>query len=335
MKEARYYKKLPKKTVQCQLCPKFCVIKDGKNGNCKARGNRNGKLYSLVYAKPCAVNIDPVEKKPQFHFLPGTNAYSIGTAGCNLHCKFCQNWEISQYSPDDVPFVEMLPEKIVNEALANGCSSIAYTYNDPIVFIEYAIDTAKIAKKKGLKNIFVTNGYINQEPLKELCKYMDAFHIDLKGFNDKFYKEVCDGTLKPVLETLKTLSKEKIWFEIIHLTVPKLTDDMDEIKKMCAWIKKELGADTVLHFSRFFPCYKMGDYPPTGENTLLKAGEIAKKAGLNHVYIGNIIIEKWENTYCPKCKELLIERRWFDILENKLKKGRCFKCGEKIAGVWE
>jgi pyruvate formate lyase activating enzyme len=335
MKEALYYKKLKNKLVQCQLCPKYCIIEDGNNGNCKARGNRNGKLYSLVYGKPVSVNIDPVEKKPQFHFLPGTNAYSIGTAGCNLHCKFCQNWEISQCAPDEIPFIELPPEKVVEEALKSGCKSIAYTYNDPVVFIEYVIDTAKLAKKKGLKNIFVTNGYINQEPLREICKYMDAFHIDLKSFNDKFYKDICSGTLTPILETLKTLKTEKKHFEIIHLTILGFNDNEKELREMCKWIKEELGTDTVLHFSRFFPCYLMNDTPPTPEKTLIRAGEIATEAGINYVYIGNIILEGWENTYCPNCKELLIERKWFDVLKNKIKNGKCFNCRTKIAGIWE
>jgi pyruvate formate lyase activating enzyme len=335
MKEALYYKKLKNNQVQCTLCPNFCVIQDNEYGNCKARKNIRGILYSMVYGKPVSVNIDPIEKKPQFHFLPGTKSYSIGTAGCNLHCKFCQNWEISQYSFDEVPYIEMPPEKVVEEALSNGCKSIAYTYNDPIVFTEYAIDTAKLAREKGLKNIFVTNGYINQEPLKDLCKSMDAFHIDLKGFNEKFYNDICEGKLNPVLETLKTLRKENKWFEIIHLTVTDLTDDPKEIEEMCNWIVKELGKDTVLHFSRFFPCWKMSDIPPTPEDRLYQAAEIAKTSGLNYVYIGNMLSGKWENTYCPKCNELLIERRWFEILKNKIKNSKCPKCKTKISGIFD
>lgn len=333
MEKAKYYTSLKEKRVQCVLCPHFCVIEENKYGNCKVRLNKDGKLYSIVYGKPCAVNIDPIEKKPQFHFLPGSFSYSIGTAGCNLHCKFCQNWDISQFKQEDIPFIELSPKKAVDEAIRYKCDSIAYTYNDPVVFYEYALDTAKIARKKGLKNIFVTNGYINPGPLREICKYIDGFHVDLKGFTEKTYQEICGGKLKPVLESLKTLKEEKKWFEIIHLTIPNVNDGQKEIKEMCEWIAKKLGKDTVIHFSKFFPCYKMSDYPPTPEKILLKAGKIAKSCGLNYVYIGNIHLGDWENTYCPKCKRLLIEREGFGVISNNLVKGKC-SCGHKIAGFW-
>lgn len=334
MKEALHYKKLKNKLVQCNICPRNCIIKPKEYGFCRTRENKDGKLISRVYSAPCSVAIDPIEKKPLFHFLPGSSSYSIGTAGCNLRCKFCQNWSISQAMPKNVPFIDLPPEKIVQEALANNCSSIAYTYTEPTVFYEYVLDTAKLARKKGLKNICVTNGFINQEPLKELYKYIDAANIDLKGFTDKFYREITGAWLQPVLDAIKTAYKMGVWIELTNLVVPTLNDDLKIIKKMCEWIKDELSPDVPLHFSRFFPDYKMKDLHPTPEETLIKAGETAKKAGLNYVYIGNIMLPEWGNTYCPKCRKLIIERRWFEVVQNKIKNNKC-KCREKIAGVWK
>ena len=333
MKEAMHYERLEQKTVQCHICPRNCKIKPNNYGFCRARKNENGSLYSMVYAAPCSVNIDPIEKKPLFHFLPGTGSYSIGTSGCNLRCKFCQNWQISQAMPDEVPFIDLPPKKVVEEAINNNCKSIAYTYTEPVIFYEYVYDTARLARKQGLKNVCVTNGFINQEPLKQLYKHIDAVNIDLKGFTDKFYREITGAWLQPVLDTIKTAHEMGVWLELTNLVIPGLNDDPKIIKKMCEWIKT-ISPDIPLHFSRFFPDYLMKDYLPTGENTLLKAGKIAKKAGLNHVYIGNIMLPEWGNTYCPKCKELVIEREWFRIVKNKLQKGRC-SCGEKIAGIWK
>jgi len=299
------------------------------------RENRKGVLYSLVYGTPCAAEIDPVEKKPQYHFYPGSTAYSIGTAGCNLHCKFCQNWWMSQSSPEEVPSFSLPPEELVKKAIENKCKSIAYTYNDPIVFYEYTLDTAKLAREKGIKNIFVTNGFINPEPLKELCKYLDAAHVDLKGFTEEYYSNICSARLAPVLETLKILKKEGVWFEVINLVIPTLNDDMTIIRKMCQWLKTNIGADCVLHFSRFFPDYKLQYLPPTPEETLEKAKAVAEKCGLHYVYIGNVFGRE-DNTYCPKCKKLLIRRSsFYTILENKVKKGKCPYCNEVIAGVFE
>ncbi len=337
LKEAGYYVKKPDNKVQCHLCPRNCIIPEGKRGNCQTRENINGVLYSLVYGKPCAVNVDPVEKKPLFHFMPGTKTFSIGTAGCNLHCKHCQNFDISQNPIEVTGHIDLPPEKVVEEAIANDCPSISYTYNDPVVFTEYVIDTARLARKKGLKNIFVTNGYINQKPLLDLCKVIDAAHVDLKCFDDKFYMEISGGAhLQPVLDTLKTMKKQGIWFEIINLIIPTVNDNMETIEKMCIWIKNELGNDTVLHFSRFFPSYQMSHLPPTPVETLEKAREIAKKH-LDFVYVGNVYIEDGENTYCPNCKSLLIRRSGFGVTENKVKPGspgKCFKCGNRISGIF-
>jgi pyruvate formate lyase activating enzyme len=335
MKEALYYKALKNKIVQCFICPRKCIIKEGERGFCKSRENRNGKLYSLVYAIPCSVNVDPIEKKPLFHFLPGTTAYSVGTSGCNLRCKFCQNWQISQAMPEDVPFIDLKPEKVVEEAIANGCKSIAYTYTEPTIFYEYMLDTAKLAKKKGIKNVYVSNGFINEEPLKELCRYIDAANIDLKGFSDDFYRQITGAWLQPVLDTLKTLKKEGVWIEITNLIIPTLNDDAAMIRKMCLWIKGQLGDDIPLHFSRFFPDYKLMDLPPTSPETLIKAKEIAEKAGLKYIYIGNLKTEKDEQTKCPKCGKVLVNREWFRATENNIKNGSCYSCGEKIEGVWK
>ena len=333
MKEALYWKKKENSTVQCFLCPRQCIIKEGNVGFCRVRKNIKGKLQSLIYGKVSSAVVDPIEKKPLFHFLPGSKAYSIGTVGCNLRCLHCQNWEISQADINCGFLREMSPEEIVDAAIKENCRSISYTYNDPIIFYEYALDTAKLAKKKGLKNTIVSNGFINREPLKEWIKYIDAANIDLKGFTDKFYKEITTAWLEPVLETLKFL-KDKIWLEVTNLIIPGQNDNMDDIKKMCEWIKNNLGTDVPLHFSRFWPYYKMQDVPPTREETLTKARDIALRTGLNYVYIGNISIENTENTFCPKCKKLLIERKGFTVTNNNMENSKC-SCGEKIAGVWE
>ena len=334
MKEALFWEKSRGKTVQCHLCPRHCVISPGERGNCRVRENRNGKLYSLVYGEACAAAIDPIEKKPLFHFLPGSRAYSIGTAGCNLHCKFCQNWTTSQANPEDVPVEKLSPKDIVAHAVKSGCKSIAYTYNEPVVYYEYVLETAKLAKKKGIKNIIVCSGFINQEPLLEWCKYIDAANIDLKGFTDDYYKKVTTAWLQPVLDTIKTLHEKKVWLELTNLIVPTLNDDMKTIKKMCEWIVKELGTDVPLHFSAFFPCYKLQNLPPTPPETVLKARKAALKAGINYVYAGNIHTEKEGNTYCPKCSKLLVKRKWFEVVENNIKAGKC-PSRHKIPGVWK
>ncbi len=334
MKEALFYKKLDKKKIQCLLCPRECIIPEGKRGFCKVRENKNGKLFSVVYSRPCSVQIDPIEKKPLFHFIPGHKSFSIGTTGCNLACKHCQNYTTSQAYPEEFPGYEITPDKAVSEAIKKKCKSISYTYNEPTIFYEYVLDTAKIARKNKLKNVMVTNGYINPEPFKQLYEYIDGANVDLKGFDDRFYREVSAAKLEPVLTTLKNLSKSKTWFEITNLIIPTLNDNLKKIKEMCEWIKENLGINVPLHFTAFYPTYKLIDLPPTSPEILVKAREIALKTGLNFVYVGNVYVEGAENTYCPKCKELLIERMGFSILQNKIKDGKC-PCGEKISGVWE
>lgn len=331
-KEALFYEKLKNSLVNCHLCPKNCVIKPNEYGNCNARKNISGKLFSMVYSNPCSIAIDPIEKKPLFHFMPGEKAFSVGTAGCNLHCKFCQNWEISQQKPNEISTYEFTPEKLVEETLKSGCKMIAYTYNEPTIFYEYVLETAKLAKKKNLKNVLVSNGFINEEPLKKLLLYIDAANIDLKSFDENFYKDVCEGMLKPILNTLKIMQKT-IHLEITNLIIPGSNDNMNNINKMCRWISKNLGNDVPLHFSAFYPCYKMLDKQLTPAETLIKAKKIAEKNKLNFVYIGNLRSEA-NNTYCPECKKLLIERQFYSVTQNNISNGSCKFCKTKIKGIW-
>jgi len=336
LKEALYYQKLDEKknTVWCLLCPRGCTLSDGESGFCRARKNIKGKLYSLGFASPCAVHIDPIEKKPFFNVLPKSLSFSIASAGCNLRCKFCQNWQISQVSPLETMNSFSPPEKIVSMARTNECRSIAYTYTEPTNFYEYMFETAKIARSKGILNVCHSNGYINQEPLKELSKYLDAANIDLKGFSSAFYNKLCEAELEPVIETIKTLKRSGVWVEITNLVIPGHNDDTKMITNMCEWIRKDVGADVPVHFSRFFPMYKMTSIPPTPISTLERAREIALKTGLYYPYIGNVPGHPGENTYCPKCKKTLIRRAGYNMLENNLKNGKCKFCGERIGGIW-
>ncbi|MDD2680092.1 MAG: AmmeMemoRadiSam system radical SAM enzyme [Candidatus Omnitrophica bacterium] len=334
LKEASFYQRLDQKTVQCQLCPRRCVIPEGRRGYCGVRQNHNGILYTLVYARAVAIHIDPIEKKPLFHFLPSSSAYSIATAGCNLKCKFCQNWEISQSRPEEAEYRYLEPVDLVEKVKASGAPTIAYTYSEPTIFYEYMLEAAKLGRKQGIKNIMHSNGYINAAPLRELAKYLDAANIDLKGFNDDYYTKLTEGRLEPVLNSLKILKEEGVHIEITTLLLSGFNDDAAELKKMCLWIKDNLGADTPLHFSRFFPMYKLTSLNPTPVESLERARRIAIDCGLNYVYIGNLPANPAENTYCPACGKIVIERRGYFIAQNNLKEGRCKFCGKKIAGVW-
>ncbi|MGZ3495609.1 MAG: AmmeMemoRadiSam system radical SAM enzyme [Thermodesulfobacteriota bacterium] len=329
-----YFTSLEQGEIQCELCPHRCRVAKGKRGICRVRENRDGKYYSLVYGNPCAVHLDPIEKKPFSHVLPGTTSLSLATAGCNFQCKFCQNWEISQVSPEDVSSFEVTPELIVNKAKEVGARSVAYTYVEPTIFYEYMVDIGGLAKKSGLLNVYHSNGFINQAPLKNLCKVLDAANIDLKGFTENFYRELCGGDLNPVLETLKTLKQEKVHVEITNLVIPTKNDEMSVMKKMCLWIKKELGADTPIHFSRFYPLYKLKTLPPTPVSTLDKARAAALSAGLEYVYVGNIPGHEGENTFCPKCKKMIIQRTGYMVGEINLNAGKCKYCGKPIPGIW-
>ena len=334
LKEALYYRKLKNDLVRCNLCPRFCVIKNGSRGNCGVRENLGGKLYSLVYAKPVSIAIDPIEKKPFYHFLPGSKALSIATVGCNLHCAHCQNWEISQAKVEDVPYIAAPPLQIVQQAKLKGAQSISYTYTEPTVFYEYMLDIAQPAKKENLRNNIVSNGFINPVPLKKLCSFIDAANIDLKG-NEVFYEKICQGKMGPVLETIKLLHEKKVWVEITNLIVPGYNDNVEEIKKMVSWILENVGNDVPLHFSAFYPCYKLTNVKPTPPEFLMKARVIAKNLGLNHVYTGNIADVEGSSTFCPKCGSKVIIRQGFFVTENRLIDGKCPSCNEKIAGVWK
>ncbi|MBU4369268.1 AmmeMemoRadiSam system radical SAM enzyme [Patescibacteria group bacterium] len=334
LKEAEYYEKLGGGVVQCQLCPRFCVLNLGETGICRVRKNIKGKLYSLVYGQPVSIHLDPIEKKPLFHFLPGSTAYSVATAGCNLRCLYCQNWEISQAFPEDVQSVEKTPQQLVEEALNFGAESIAYTYTEPTVFFEYMLETAKLAKQKGLKNVVISAGYINPEPLKELCQYVDAIKIDLKAFNNGFYKKIVGGELEPVLNTLKTIKEQGVWLEIVYLVIPGENDDPEEIRQMSQWIKKNLGEDVPLHFSRFHPMYKLINLPPTPEQTVRDLRKIALEQGLKYVYTGNLGDWQTESTYCPGSQEMAIERKGYFVTQINFNQGLCAN-GEQIPGIWK
>ena len=335
--EAKYYTPNyndKEKLLQCTLCPRLCIIQDGEIGFCNVRQNVNGKLYSLVYGKAAAIQIDPIEKKPLFHFLPGSTIYSVGTVGCNLHCKYCQNFHTSQTKPGHYVEYDLSSEEIVQEALEHGCKSIATTYNDPTIFYEYVLDTFKIAHKKGLKTVMVTNGFMCLEPEKELAPYVDALNIDLKGFTNKFYGSTTASWLQPVLDSVKFWHSQKKWVELTNLVIPTLNDNMEDIKSMCMWIKKNVGVNVPLHFTAFHPDYQMMHIPHTSEETLFKAYKLAKQLGLRYVYVGNINGGDKENTYCPHCKKLLVERYGYHIEKVNIVKGKCVFCKEKIPGFF-
>ena len=322
--------------VQCELCPKLCLIGPGQSGECRVRINIDGVLRTVVYGYPCSIHIDPVEKKPLFHFLPGSKILSIATVGCNLHCKNCQNWEISQANPEDgnVPAYNCPPERLIAETNKYQCPSIAYTYTDPIVYYEYTYDSAKLAHEAGIRNVLVTAGYINEEPWKKLLGHIDAANIDLKAITEDFYREVCSATLQPVQNALILAKASEIMVEVTNLVIPTLNDEPEQLRELSRWIRMNLGADTPLHFSGFYPRYQMRNLPATSLRTLEKARKIAMDEGLNYVYIGNVASREGQNTYCPDCKKLLIERSGYTILKNRLRFGRCPDCSKEIYGVW-
>jgi len=321
------------KSVQCELCPTECVLENYQVGGCRTRINKDGVLYSLVYGKPCAVAVDPIEKKPFYHFLPATRAFSIATAGCVLGCKFCQNWQISQAAPEEVDHQDLPPADVVRLAVANDCRSITYTYTEPTVFYEYMIDTAEIARRVGVRNTMHSCGYINEKPLRKLAKLLDAADIDLKAFTEDFYSRICGGRLKPVLDALVVLRQEKVWLEITNLVIPTLNDDRSQISAMCRWIVQELGPDVPLHFSRFFPYYKLKDLPPTPIETLRDAQKAAQDAGVRYAYVGNLR-GNGENTYCHRCRKLVIERYGYQVKQVNMTAGTCRFCGTTMPGVW-
>ena len=297
VREAMHYKKLEEDRIECEICPRECKIAPKERGYCGVRENEGGVYKTLVYGRACSANVDPIEKKPLFHFLPGTRALSVATAGCNVDCKFCQNWEISQFRPEQIRDMNLQPETLVSEASKRKIESIAFTYSEPVVFYEYMRDTAKLAKEKGVASVMISNGYIKEKPMSQLCEHLSAVKIDLKAFTEKFYKETCSGKLQPVLDTLKLLKKNGMWYEIVVLIIPTLNDTEDEIYEMCSWVFNELGPDAPIHFSRFHPTYKIKNLPPTPISTLTLARETAMRAGLNYAYVGNVPGHEGESTY--------------------------------------
>lgn len=332
-KEAYYYH-VEGDAALCDLCPNECIIRPGKTGDCRVRTNRDGKLYTNAYGNPCAIHVDPVEKKPLYHFQPGTRAFSIATAGCNFSCKNCQNWTISQSSPEETRNYDLPPASVVEAAEKYDCGSIAYTYSEPTVFYEYMVDTAARARKKDIKNLMITCGSIKEKPLRNLCKYIDAANVDIKSFDDEIYKKLNGGRLQPVLDAVKVMIEERVWVEITNLVVPTRTDDFEMIRKMCAWLAENGLSRNPLHFSRFTPTYKLARLYPTPIETLKKAREIAIEEGLKHVYVGNAPSLEADDTICPACSKAVIRRKGYRILENNLVNGKCKFCGEKINGVW-
>jgi pyruvate formate lyase activating enzyme len=334
IREAQFYEKLAYKKIKCKLCPRECVIDDRERGYCGVRENRGGTYYTLVHSRVVTAHIDPIEKKPFFHVLPGTLAFSIATAGCNVNCKMCQNWEISQVRPEQVRATYAPPAKVAGLASENRCPTIAYTYSEPVIFYEYMMDTAQAARAAGVRSVVVTGGYITEEPLRKLCKAVDAIKVDLKAYSEKFYREVVNGELKHVLEGLVTIRKQGMWNEIVYLVIPTLNDDDQELKGLARWIKANLGPDVPLHFSRFHPEYLLKNLPPTPIETLERAKAIADAEGLHYVYIGNVPGHPAESTYCPRCRKAVVERVGYPVQAVHLKHGKCEYCHTPIPGVW-
>jgi pyruvate formate lyase activating enzyme len=320
--------------VQCTLCPHRCIVADGKRGLCRVRENRGGRLYSMVYGNPCAVHVDPIEKKPFYHFLPTASAFSIATAGCSLRCLYCQNWEISQVPPEETQNDNLPPEQVVSGALTNKAPVIAYTYSEPTVFYEYMLATARLGREAGLRSVVVSAGFVNTEPLRELCQAVDAVKIDLKGYDEEFYRKVCSAELGPVLDAIRTIYKAGVHLEIVNLVVPTLNDSLDQLRALARWLAQDISPDVPLHFSRFYPQYKLNNLPQTPVETLEKAWQAARDEGMRFVYVGNVPGHPADNTYCPACGKAIIVRQGFDVTEYHLKGNVCAYCGEPIPGVW-
>jgi pyruvate formate lyase activating enzyme len=320
--------------IMCRICPNECVLKEGEISKCNNRKVFRSKLYTMAYGNPCSVAIDPIEKKPLHHFLPGSRAFSIATAGCNFVCLNCQNWAISQTSPDKTRNIELMPEQVVDECIKSKCRSIAYTYSEPNTFYEYAFDTASAARQRGVKNIFKSNGYIYPEPLKKLCTVIDGANIDLKAITESTYLKLSGGKLQPVLDSLKVYRDSGVWLEITNLIIPNYTDKPAEIRQMCKWLSDNGFANTPIHFSRFYPMYKLEQLPPTPVELLDSAAAIAAEEGLKYVYTGNVPGNEQANTKCPSCGKLAVVRKGYTIVSNSLKEGKCGSCGKGVDGVW-
>jgi len=357
VKEAAHYLKLGR-NVQCKVCPNNCLLEPGDRSHCRNKVNWDGTLYTMAYGNPCTFHVDPIEKKPLFHFLPGSLSFSLATSGCVFRCLNCQNWEISQMKPEEtkdptgpafrlqpplpatlsleqVRRLSLFPEDVAAVAEALRCPSISYTYSEPTAYYEYAYDTCQRARARKIKNVLVTCGSIEERSFRELAQFVDAAHVDLKGFDDETYRKLNSGKLQPILNTLKTYKSLGIWFEIINLIVPSYTDNLEGIRRMCDWLVANLGPDTPLHFSRFHPQHKLTHLPPTPVETLVRAREAAKSAGLRYVYLGNVRgVPEAETTFCPNCRKAVVERDIFAVTSFRLKAGKCPDCHTPIAGVW-
>jgi len=335
-REASYYQKAENDTVTCQLCFRSCQIDPGERGYCGVRENQEGILKTLVFGNMAAVTFGPVEKKPLHQYLPGAQANNYGTAGCNLNCKFCHNYRLSQHKLEELDNYESLsPENALERARSRRVDLLSFTYNEPTVFYEFMLETGRLARKEGLGVNVNTNAMLQEEPLKELLEVADSATVDLKGFSREFYREVCDGELEPVLRNLKLIKEQNVWLEIVNLVIPELNDDPEEIREMCCWIREELGADVPVHFNRFMPSYKLTDLPSTPVSRLEEARKIAVEEELNYVYVGNVPGHEFNRTYCPDCGITVIDRHHFSIRMTNIEEGRCGECGYQLAGVWK
>ncbi len=333
--EAMWYRRLIGGEVQCLLCPFRCIIGEGKRGVCGVRANIGGRLRALTYGKPVVTDVEPIEKGPFFHYLPGTRTLVVATVGCNLRCNFCQNWTIALTLPENESHMDLSPAEVIELAKAKNCEAIEFAASEPTVFYEYMYETAKLARDAGIRTLLKTAGYINPEPMKELCKYIDAVNIDIKSMREDFYRDYCAGSLQPVLDIAKLIRETDSWLEVAYLVIPEGNDEDEEIEAVSRWVKDNLGADTPLHFTRFIPNYKLADRPPTPFETLERAVEIASRVGLKYVYVVIVPGNPYEDTYCPVCKRKVIDRDGFLIVENHItKEGRCEYCGSKISGVF-
>lgn len=333
-RKASWWKSLAGGRVECGLCPRACRVADLERGGCGARENRGGTYYTLVHSLVCALHADPVEKKPFFHVSPGAAALSYATAGCNVECKFCQNWEISQFRPEQVRSIWLPPEELVATARRSKAPLLAATYSEPVVFWEYVRDVSREARRHGLGSLVVSNGYIQEKPIGDVLPLLTAYKVDLKSFREKFYRDLIRGELKPVLDTLERIRKAGTWLEIVVLIIPTLNDSEAEARDLCRWVKKYLGPSVPVHFTRFHPTYRLTNLPPTPVATLERLWEIAKAEGLHFSYVGNVPGHPGESTYCPGCGTRLIHRLGFRVIENRLREGKCPNCGRAIPGVW-
>jgi len=333
-REASWYRKLDEGRVECQLCPRACQVADVERGGCGARENRRGTYYTLVHSLPCTTHVDPIEKKPFFHLCPGERALSFATAGCNVECKFCQNWEISQYRPEQVRSVWLPPGDLAAAARRAGVRFLSATYSEPVVFWEYVRDAAVEGRRLGLRSTVVSNGYIQERPLEDVLPHLAAVKVDLKSFRESFYRDVVRGELKPVLRAIETIRAAGVWLEIVVLLIPTLNDSEEEARDLARWVKATLGPDVPVHFTRFHPTYRLANLPPTPVATLERAWQTARAEGLHFAYLGNVPGHPGESTRCPGCGATLIERIGFEVVRNALRKGACPACARAIPGVW-